>query len=338
MQSISDNKSLLAAKLGRLEKVDLRNAWNSESTDFTPWLAEDDNIALLGEAIGIELELEARERNVGSFRADLLCKQTGSDNWIVIENQLERTDHDHLGKILTYAAGLNASTVVWIAQSFTEPHRAAIDWLNSITAEHVRFFGVEVELWRIGSSAPAPKFNIVCKPNDWVEEVSEVTSRIALTDTKRIQLEYWTEFFRYVQQNSKLLKATKPLPQHWANLAIGTSEAILNATVNTREKRIAANLQLTTFAKENFASLRNELQEIESSIGQSLEWRELPENKQSYVVLSKQADPLDKSDWPAQHKWLCENLERFHKTFSGRLKVLRRSTERLLNDLTSPET
>jgi hypothetical protein len=151
--------------LGRLEKVDLRDIWTTEATDFTPWLARQENLAVLGETLGIELELEAQERAVGPFRADILCKDIGTDRWVLIENQLERTDHVHLGQLLTYASGLEAVTIIWIAARFTEEHRSTLDWLNRITDESFRFFGLEVELWRIGTSAAAPKFNIVSKPS-----------------------------------------------------------------------------------------------------------------------------------------------------------------------------
>jgi len=136
--------------LGRLERVDLRTVWANEAGAFTPWLAKEENLKLLGDTIGIELELEAQEKNVGPFRADILCRDTATDDWVLIENQLERTDHGHLGQLLTYAAGLKAVTLVWVAQRFAEEHRAAIDWLNEITDESLNFFGLEVEAWRIG--------------------------------------------------------------------------------------------------------------------------------------------------------------------------------------------
>jgi len=152
--------------LGRLEKVDLRTIWTSEAVSFTPWLALEENIKLLGETIGMDLEVEAQEKNVGPFRADILCRETTTpDHWVLVENQLERTDHCHLGQILTYAAGLKAVTIVWVSSKFTDEHRAALDWLNEITDTRFRFFGLEVEAWRIGNSVPAPKFNIVSEPN-----------------------------------------------------------------------------------------------------------------------------------------------------------------------------
>lgn len=318
-------------KLGRLEKVDLRTVWLSEASDFTPWLADDDNIELLGKAIGLEeLEVEAREQHVGEFNADILCKD-GIGNWVLIENQLERTDHSHLGQLLTYAAGLKAVTVVWIAQQFREEHRAALDWLNTVTGEEIGFFGVEVELWRIGNSEVAPKFNVVSKPNNWGKRVTDVTQRIAaenLTGAKQLQLEYWTDFGNYVSNNSKVLKPTKALAQHWMNLAVGSSECHMNAKVNTREKRISAELIMAHNAKEIFHALKAEQVAIESAIGLALEWRELPENKQSYIVLSLDADPYNKQDWATQHKWLCEKLDSFYRAFSPRLKTIRRSFDK----------
>ena len=154
----------MSKQLGRLKKVELREGWVSEAADFTPWLAQDDNLALLGETIGIELELESQEKEVGPFRADILCKDTTTDQWVLIENQLERTDHTHLGQLLTYASGLNAVSIVWIAERFTEEHRATLDWLNEHTDEKINLFGLEIELWQIGDSAIAPKFNVVCHP------------------------------------------------------------------------------------------------------------------------------------------------------------------------------
>jgi hypothetical protein len=125
--------------LGRLEKVDMREVWTHEAADFTPWLAAEENLALLGEAIGIDLELEAQEQSVGPFHADILCKDIATDCWVLVENQLERTDHSHLGQLLTYAAGLDAVTIVWVASRFTDEHRAALDWLNKVTREGINF-------------------------------------------------------------------------------------------------------------------------------------------------------------------------------------------------------
>jgi hypothetical protein len=193
-----------------MERVDLRAIWTSESGDFTPWLAKEENLRLLGEAIGMELECEAQEKDVGPFRADILCKETNSDHWVLIENQLERTDHTHLGQLLTYAAGLKAVTIVWIANTFTEEHRAALDWLNEITDERFSFFGLEIELWRIENSPVAPKLNIVCKPNDWSKQATQAAEG-ELSETSQLYREYWQAFKEYLEETKSPIGMRKPL-------------------------------------------------------------------------------------------------------------------------------
>src|SRR5438093_1744103 len=211
--------------LGRLQKVDLREAWTSESSDFTPWLAQEGNLKLLGETIGIELELASQEKEVGSFRADILCKDTATNNWVLIENQLERTDHLHLGQLLTYAAGLNAVTIVWIAERFTEEHRAALDWLNERTDKKINVFGLEIEPWRIGDSPVAPKFNIISQPNDWSRTVQQAAASGEVSEHKQLQQRFWTAFSDFMEAQGSFIRCTKPLPQHWMNLSFVRQDA-----------------------------------------------------------------------------------------------------------------
>lgn len=281
---------------------------------------------LLGDAIGIELEVEATEKNVGPFRADILCKDTANSNWVLVENQLERTDHVHLGQLITYASGLKAVTIVWVAPRFADEHRAALDWLNEVTTEGVNFFGLEVELWRIGDSPMAPKFNVVSKPNNWSEAISRAATVIAdeLTDTKKTQLEYWTELVRAMPVAGGKVRPQKPLPQHWATFAIGRSNVHLSALVNTVDQRIGANLVMTgTTAKNFFNQLLVNRAEIESAFGQELDWREMPDKKESQVGLFReQSNPLNRADWAEQHKWLRETLEKFHSAFAARVRAL----------------
>jgi len=312
--------------LGMLSKVDLRTIWESEATDFTPWLAQTDNIKLLGETIGLELEVEAQEKEVGPFRADILCKDTGTNNWVLIENQLEKTDHTHLGQLLTYAAGLNAVTIVWISAQFTEEHRATLDWLNEITESNFNFFGLEIELWRIGDSPVAPKFNIISQPNDWGRTVKALTSRIEaenLSETRKLQLEYWTEFRDYVLKNSKILKPQKPSPQNWAFWAIGRSNFLLATTVNTWEKQITAYLCIDgPLAKPHYYLLERQKEQIEKEIGEKLEWRELPDGKQSHITFRKNIDLVNKANWSEIHIWFLDKLEKLYKTFKSRVAEL----------------
>lgn len=319
--------------LSRLEKVDLRDVWVTEDKDFTPWLAEEQNIKLLGDTIGLDLEVEAQEKNVGPFRADILCKNTLDDSWVLIENQLEKTDHTHLGQLLTYASGLNTVSIVWIAERFTDEHRAVLDWLNEITDSTFNFFGLEIELWRIGTSPIAPKFNMVSKPNDWTKTISRAATQMQtenLTDTKMLQLEYWTALREYINTHSKIVKSQKPLPQHWTNFAIGRSYFGLAATANTSDKKISVLLSCHgPDAKPHFHLLYKDKQKIESELGEelceNLEWRENPGKKESQVVVAVNMDPTRRDKWEEQHLWLLQTLEKFNKIFSPRIKKLQAS-------------
>jgi hypothetical protein len=268
-------------KLGRLKKIDLRDYWKKEDKDFTPWLAKEDNISLLSDAIGIELEVQEQEKNVGPFRADILCVDTSDDSYVLVENQLEKTDHTHLGQLMTYASGLDAVSIVWIAQKFTEEHRSALDWLNSITDDKFNFFGVEVELYRIGDSMPAPLFNVVCKPNDWTRSMKKSASNTKITDTKLLQQEYWGGLKEYLEKNSKILKPHKPQPQHWTNFAIGRRYFHLSASINTREDINTVTLNIVgPNAKDNFKFLEEKyLSDSKSNIGNDIKWYELPTKK-----------------------------------------------------------
>jgi len=206
-------------KLGKLEKVELRELWKGEATDFTPWLSEAENIELLSDCIGIELEVICQEKNVGPFRADILCKDTLTSHYVLIENQLEKTDHSHLGQIITYAAGLDAVCIVWISKEFTEEHRAAIDWLNKISDDGIDFFGVVIQAFKIGDSKPAPMFDIVAKPNDWSKSIRTGLESKELTDTDNLKIEYWTGLKNFLENSGSMLKTQKPSHNHWYSFA-----------------------------------------------------------------------------------------------------------------------
>ncbi|WP_219928779.1 hypothetical protein [Flavobacterium album] len=134
-------------ELGILRTVTARQKWISEAKDFTPWLAQ--NILSLSNAVGIELEVENIEVKCGPYSADILAKDTATSKFVVIENQLEKTDHDHLGKAITYASVLDASTIIWIATNFTEEHKKALDWLNDHTSDEIHFMGYKLNYGKL---------------------------------------------------------------------------------------------------------------------------------------------------------------------------------------------
>lgn len=317
--------------LGRLERVDLRNVWVSEATSFTPWLARPENMTVLAETLGMELELEAQEKNVGPFRADILCKEisSGADNrWVLIENQLEKTDHTHLGQLLTYASGLEAVTIVWIAARFTEEHRSTLDWLNRITNDSFRFFGLEVELWRIGASPAAPKFNIVSKPNAWSHSVAQAARTIddaELSSTRVMQRNYWAGL------NSALVEAAgpvsgnrKPQAQSWMPYRIGRTGFNLAGVMTRPKRQIRAELYIAgDLAKAYFGLLLALKDVIEKDIGYPLEWEQLPEGRDCRISsYLNDVDPDDENAWPSQHAWLAKRLNDMYRVFSQRVSAL----------------
>ncbi len=319
--------------LGRLEKVDLRDVWTKEDSDFTPWLAREENLSVLAETLGIELELEAKEKAVGLFRADILCKDTSSRDidsktWVLIENQLEATDHKHLGQLLTYASGLKAVTIIWIASHVTEEHRSTLDWLNRITDTDFRFFGLEVELWRIGDSAPAPKFNIVSKPNDWSRSVAQAARAMDETDLSETQIkqrEYWTALQAVLNDTAGPVSGNrKPRPQAWMPYPIGRGGFQLGAVMVPTQRRIRSELYLNgRSAEAYFHLLREQKRAIHGDCGYELDWQELPDAHASRIAISlDDVDPWNEDDWPRQHEWLATHLNDFHRVFANRVRAL----------------
>lgn len=307
-----------------MEQADLRTVWASESAEFTPWLASEQNLSLLADTLAMELELESEEREVGPYRADIVCKDTSDGTLVLIENQLEQTDHVHLGQLMTYAAGLDAVTIVWIAERFTDEHRAALDWLNEITGEKVSFFGLEIELWRIGDSPLAPKFNVVSKPNDWIKGGTEAARAGAMTETKQLQLEYWRALRDFLAERKSALKPQKAATQHWLTVRIGRSNFNLAALVNTPEELIGVELYLGgADAKKHFKALEARKADIEAQMGVALDWRELPLKDASRILLMRSNSSIrDRSRWGEQHEWLARTLERFDKVFRPVVQAL----------------
>lgn len=162
-------------ELGKLVEItDLREVWPHEAHDFTPWLAK--NIGELSETVGIDILIEETENSVGDFNVDIFATDADTNKKIIIENQLEDTDHDHLGKLITYASGKDADLVIWLVKKARPEHRAAIEWLNNHTDEGVGFILCEIKLFRIGNSEPAPKFEIIEQPNNWVKNMKSSLS------------------------------------------------------------------------------------------------------------------------------------------------------------------
>ena len=313
--------------LGRLQRVELKTIWTSEPAGFTPWLADAENLEILGETLGLELEPESVEveKQVGSFRADIVCKEIGKDSSVLIENQLAQTDHDHLGKLLTYAAGMQAVTVVWLAERFRDEHRAALDWLNEITHQDSRFFGLEIELWKIGESPAAPKFNIVSMPNDWsrsVAQAARATDDAELSELRVMQRKYWTGLQERLDAAGGPIRGNrKPQPQSWMAYGIGVGGFHLGAVMNTWERYIRVELYIRgEDAGDRLGLLEGTKDEIERELDFPLQWGDQSETARdrriSYYL--REVNPENESDWPRQHQWLAEHLNTMHRVFARR--------------------
>ena len=317
----------MSKELSRLEEIKLREVWPDEAQDFTPWLAQEENLALLGETLDMELELEGQELDVGDFRADILCRDVVDGSRVLIENQLGRTDHGHLGQILTYSAGLDIHTVIWIAKEFREEHRASLDRLNEITNENFQYFGIEIKVWQIGDSARAPQFEIVSKPNDWNRTVSRNTERAVSEDLSETQLQnikFWTELRDYMNQKNSQLRFPAPSREGFLTLGIGRSNFGMEPWLGRQRKEIGVRLYIGgEDAKVHFRSLEKQSEDIQEEFGEPLEWNELPTYIRSTISLRRgDTDPRDESDWPRQREWLASKLELFDQVFQNRIQEL----------------
>ena len=310
--------------LSKLERVSLREAWKHEAGDFTPWLAEEGNLNSLVDALGLgELEIVAIEHPVGDFKLDILCND--GDGPVIIENQLEKTNHTHLGQIIAYAAGIGAKKVIWIAESFRPEHSSALQFLNDNTTEDLAFFAVEVELWRIGDSPLAPKFEVVVKPNDWVKSGRELAKAASTaSSTKQLQLKFWLALAEKLKTSSTGIRPQTARAQHWLNISIGRAGAKLSVTANTREKRLGVELYFwAAEAKQNFTNLLPHKSAIETNLGFELDWQELPDAQACRVATwYPNASLEDESRWREYLDWLSQRIVSMDRILRPILKSL----------------
>lgn len=310
-------------KLGKLKKIELRKSWNHEAHDFTQWLSKEENLELLSEEIGIDIKLIQTEANVGKFNVDILAEEENTGRKIIIENQLESTNHDHLGKLITYSSGHDAEISIWIVKEVRDEYIRAIDWLNEHTDDNVNFFLVKMELWQISDSLPAPKFQIISKPNDWAKTIKESLSvGREPTETKLLQLEFWNKFKEFAQNNHAKLKLRSPRPQHWYSVAIGSSIAHMAYTINTRENQIACEIYIPR-EKDLFRELVKHKEEIEKDLGVDLEWMELPDKIASRIKMIHKANLEESNNWESYFSWMQKIGEKFQGVFGKYIKNIR---------------
>lgn len=300
---------------GNLQKVNLRDGWAHEALDFTQWLVKDENLKMLSDEIGIEIAPIEPEAKAGRYSVDILAEEENTGRKVIIENQLEQTDHDHLGKLVTYASGLDAEYIVWIVKDANNEHRQALEWLNDHTGNKLNFFLLRLELWKIGDSKPAVKFNTIVEPNEWTKTLRERTQSEELSDTKVMQLNFWQQFKSFCKERNSRIGTRKPNPQHWYDVSIGQTGGHLSLTVNTRDNELGCELYIND-DKEWFDELYERKDKVEESIGGSLEWMRLDDKKASRIKLAKHFDFSDENRWFEYFQWLHKKAKIFKKTFS----------------------
>ncbi|MCE9684687.1 DUF4268 domain-containing protein [Shewanella sp. AS16] len=271
---------------GELSKVALREIWPREASDFTPWLAE--NIEELGKALGMELELIEQEASVGDFSLDILAKDLGSSKSVIVENQLTQTDHDHLGKLLTYAAGFDASIVIWISESIREEHRQAMDWLNQRTDNETLFFGVVVEVIRIDNSRPAFNFKLAASPNEWQKNKKRQTQRSSVSTKGEKYQNYFQSLIDTLRDAHRFTSAKAGQPQNWYSFPSGFSGLTYGANFAQGGKaRAEFYIDLGDKDKNKyvFDQLHNQKEKIESELGEAISWERLDNKRASRLAL-----------------------------------------------------
>lgn len=270
-------------KFGFLTEVDIRSLWQHEQYDFSDWLAKEHNMAMLGNELGLTLTDISKEVFVGSYRCDLVAKDETTGTKVIIENQLESTNHDHLGKIITYASGLEADVVVWIVKEAREEHRSAIEWLNNKTVREVSFFLIEIHAYRIGDSLPAPKFVMIEKPNDFAKSIKGSHQGGELTKSESERLNFWTLLNETLVAQNKPFNTRKATTNNWYDVALGRSDVWVTITLLNQSNQVG----LGVYIKENkdlFDALYQRAEEIHQEVGFAFEWHRLDNAKISKII------------------------------------------------------
>jgi len=299
-------------QLGKLQKVDLRSVWKHEATDFSSWLVQPENLDVLAEQLGIEIEPIGTEVSVGRFKIDILAKEPNTNEQIIIENQLEPTNHDHLGKVITYAAGLDARYLIWIVKDVLPEHLKAIEWLNEHLDEEIRCFLIRIEVWQIGDSNPAPRFEVISVKNDWVASLKQTASSADISPLKMKQQQFWTEFRDFCKNKDSNIKLHKPAPQHWLNFSMGNSLAHLATRMNTLKNQISVELYIPN-NKMLFSYFKENEEVIKQELGISIDWFDANIASGFYLYLDVD-DVFNAVKKQEYFDWLYSTLLKFKKT------------------------
>ena len=303
-------------KLGKLKEIDIRKVWEHEQFDFSKWLASESNIQELGDVLNLSLTNVETEKFVGNYRCDILCQDELTGKTVLIENQLEPSNHDHLGKIITYASGLDAAVVVWIVAEAREEHASAIEWLNKHTDEEVSFFLLEIHAYTIGDSVPAPQFRIVEQPNDFAKAAKSLSQKGELNETQTCRLEFWTKLNEVIDQRGKPFNKRKPSTDHWYSVAVGTSQCHISIELVNKDHKIRIGLWIFD-NKELFDTFAEHKEEIEKAVGFALDLDRLEGKKASVISTDIPGLNFSKQDnYPELMDEIIDKVLLFKKAFT----------------------
>jgi hypothetical protein len=312
--------------LGKLKRLDPREVWPHEAHNFTPWLAE--RIDMLGEALGMDLEHVESEASVGSFSVDIVARDLGQDRVVVIENQLEATDHSHLGQLITYAAGMEAEVVIWISREFREEHRQALDWLNRGHGVGTDFFGVVLELLKIDDSKPAPNFRVIASPNEWVRSSPKKgASDGPITDKQSRYQQFFQRLIDQLRTKHKFTNAKAGQPQNWYAFSTGSTGFSygLNFALGGRLRaELYIDFQDADKNRAIFDKLKAEAPKYDVMFGEPLEWEALENKRACRVGVYRKGSITDSDEEQEQYlAWSVTNLLTMKKAFGPHLSSLK---------------
>ena len=311
---MTDESDNAPPDLGSLEVMDPRSVWAHEARDFTPWLFA--NADRLAEKLGIEIELEAMEQPVGGSFLDLLGRDQSHGVVLIVENQLTESDHVHLGQLLTYAAGTGASTIVWITTRVRDEHRQALTWLNEHTDIDTAFFGIELRLVRIGDSLPAPDFDVVVMPNDWLTSVRRMTGAGADGGAKGERYrEFWAKLLDRVQREHPDWTRASPPAQNWLWMPSPIRGCGANAVFGHHDIRVELYIDRPSVAdcEAVFDALYEQRAAFEATYGRSLEWNRMANRKACKVAESAVGDVVEIDEHDRYVAWFVDGLERMRR-------------------------
>lgn len=309
--------------IGRREREPIRKLWPKE-TDFSDWLVTEDGIALIAQDVGIEIENPTREHKLGDFPCDVVANLVGDeDHVVVIENQYGRTNHDHLGKLLTYASVRKAMTGIWIAEEAADDHRQVIDWLNENTPPSVNLYLAELKAYRIGDSDAAPQLDVVCRPN-----IAEKLTRSGQSPAERELCEWrlamWEVIHKAVLAHKQPFRLQKPSTAHWSSVALGRSGFSLSMLLTPRNQSIGIEMKVhpEEWKDSAYKQLLADKKAIEDQLGSPLDWREMEGKKSARALLEVKLDPRRKENEKAVCEWFAAKLPLMYATFRDRVSKL----------------